>query len=46
MDEWTLIHDAVYAVVPPVEISLPLFLVFVVLAITVVVEVRSLWRQR
>ncbi len=46
MDEWTLIHDTVFAVVPPIEISLPLFLVFVVLAVAVVVEIRSLWRQR
>lgn len=44
MDSWTVIHDAVFAVVPPLEVPLPLLGVFVVLALGVTFEIRS-WRQ-
>lgn len=44
MDNWALIYDMIYAVVPPIEIPLSLFCVFVVLASAVVVEIRA-WRR-
>jgi hypothetical protein len=44
VDAWTVIHDAVYAVVPPVKIPLPSFCVFVLVAVGAALEIRS-WRK-
>jgi len=44
MDTWTLLHDAIFAVVPSIKVPVPALVIGAVLAAGVVYELRSLRR--